>query len=68
MTRAAVSNAASAQPGGQKWFKIWHDGLDVAAGTWAIDKMINNNGWVDFTLPSCVAPGDYLLKVELLGK
>lgn len=29
--------------------------------------MIANGGWHYFTLPSCVAPGDYLLRVELIA-
>lgn len=29
--------------------------------------MIANNGWANFTVPSCIAPGQYLLRVELLA-
>lgn len=29
--------------------------------------MINNGGWVDFTMPSCVAPGNYLLRAEIIA-
>jgi len=29
--------------------------------------MIANNGWVDFTLPSCIAAGDYLLRAEIIA-
>lgn len=29
--------------------------------------MISNNGWHYFTMPTCVAPGDYLLRVELIA-
>ena len=29
--------------------------------------MIANNGWNYFTMPSCVAPGDYLMRVELIA-
>jgi cellulase len=32
-----------------------------------VDRMINNNGWVDFTLPSCIASGDYLLRAEIIA-
>ena len=36
-------------------------------GVWAVDNMIANNGWNYFTMPSCVAPGDYLMRVELIA-
>jgi lytic cellulose monooxygenase (C1-hydroxylating) len=29
--------------------------------------MISNQGWHYFDLPSCVAPGDYLLRAELIA-
>lgn len=29
--------------------------------------MIANGGWVDFTMPSCVAPGQYLLRAEIIA-
>lgn len=29
--------------------------------------MISGGGWHYFTLPSCVAPGEYLLRIELLA-
>jgi cellulase len=64
---ASVSNAASASPSGLKWFKVADDGLDQGAGTWGVDRMISNGGWVDFTLPSCVAPGQYLLRAEIIA-
>ena len=29
--------------------------------------VIANNGWANFTVPTCIAPGQYLLRVELLA-
>ena len=29
--------------------------------------MIQNGGWHYFTMPTCVAPGHYLMRVELLA-
>jgi len=29
--------------------------------------MIAAGGWVDFTMPSCVAPGQYLLRAEIVA-
>ncbi|CAO2656083.1 Nn.00g048860.m01.CDS01 [Neocucurbitaria sp. VM-36] len=63
---AKVDNAASAQPSGQKWFKVAEDGLD-GSGQWGVDRMISAGGWVDFTLPTCVAPGQYLLRAEIIA-
>ena len=45
---------------------MYEDGLD-GSGQWGVDRMINNGGWVDFTLPSCIAPGDYLLRAEIIA-
>ncbi|KAK4122354.1 lytic polysaccharide monooxygenase [Parathielavia appendiculata] len=64
---AKVDNAASASHSGLKWFKIWQDGFDTGSRKWGVDNMINNNGWVYFNLPQCIAPGHYLLRVELLA-
>ncbi|KAK4104077.1 lytic polysaccharide monooxygenase [Parathielavia hyrcaniae] len=64
---AKVNNAASASHSGLQWFKIWHNGFDTGSRKWGVDNMINNNGWVYFNLPQCIAPGHYLLRVELLA-
>jgi cellulase len=63
---AKVDNAASASTSGQKWFKVFEDGLD-GSGQWGVDRMINNGGWVDFTMPTCIAPGQYLLRAEIIA-
>ncbi|OHF00940.1 glycosyl hydrolase family 61 [Colletotrichum orchidophilum] len=62
---AKVGNAASTSTTGLKWFKIAEAGL--SGSTWAVDTMIANGGWHYFTLPACVAPGDYLLRVEIIA-
>jgi cellulase len=49
-----------------KWFKVSEDGLD-GSGTWGVDRMISAAGWVDFTMPSCIAPGNYLLRAEIIA-
>ena len=45
--------------------KVAHEGL--SNGKWAVDNMIANGGWHYFTMPSCIAPGDYLLRAELIA-
>ncbi|TFK26937.1 endoglucanase II [Coprinopsis marcescibilis] len=64
---AKVDNAATANARGLKWFKIAEDGLDTRTGTWGVDRMISNNGWQYFNMPTCVAPGHYLMRVELIA-
>ncbi|KAF2707432.1 lytic polysaccharide monooxygenase [Pleomassaria siparia CBS 279.74] len=63
---AKVDNAATAQPSGLKWFKVFEDGLD-GSGKWGVDRMIEGGGWVDFNMPTCVAPGQYLLRAEIIA-
>ncbi|PPQ67980.1 hypothetical protein CVT25_000460 [Psilocybe cyanescens] len=63
---AKVNNATQSSVTGLNWFKIYHDGLD-SSGSWAVDKLIANQGKVSFTIPSCIAPGQYLLRVELIA-
>ena len=63
---ASVDNAATASPSGLKWFKIQEEGVN--GGTWAVDKMVQGGGWYTFQLPSCIAPGQYLMRHELIGK
>jgi len=62
---AAVDDAANADASGLEWFKIAESGLN--GDSWAVDAMIAGGGWHDFTLPSCVAPGQYLMRVELIA-
>ncbi|KAF2252649.1 lytic polysaccharide monooxygenase [Trematosphaeria pertusa] len=63
---AKVDDAAKADGKGLKWFKVAQDGLD-GSGKWGVDRMISSGGWVDFTMPSCVAPGQYLLRAEIIA-
>ncbi|KAL0941557.1 endoglucanase ii [Colletotrichum truncatum] len=62
---AKVDDAANASPYGLDWFKIAEEGLEN--GVWAVDNLIGNDGWYNFTMPSCVASGEYLMRVEILA-
>lgn len=64
---AKVDNAATAPLTGLKWFKIYQESFDAANARWAVDDMIANKGWSYTTIPTCLAPGQYLLRVELLA-
>ncbi|KAF3937115.1 Endoglucanase-4 [Dactylella cylindrospora] len=64
---AKVDNAATTSSTGLKWFKVAHEGFNTATKKWAVDTMIDAKGWWYFTLPSCLAPGNYLLRAELIA-
>jgi len=48
------------------WFKIADDGLD-SSGKWGVDRLIANGGVQTITIPQCIAPGQYLLRGELIA-
>jgi lytic cellulose monooxygenase (C1-hydroxylating) len=64
--RAKVDSATAATGSSQKWFKVAEDGLD-SSGQWGVDRMVAAGGWQDFTLPSCIAPGQYLVRAEIIA-
>ncbi|KAI6087393.1 glycosyl hydrolase family 61-domain-containing protein [Hypoxylon rubiginosum] len=47
------------------WSKIDEEGL--AAGKWAVDNLVANGGKKDFTLPSALAAGKYLIRQEIIA-
>lgn len=52
---------------GPVWFKIFEDGYDPATQLWGTDRLIRNRGRIDVTIPSDIAPGNYLLRGEVLA-
>jgi len=53
---------------GSGWFKISEAGLtNVASQTWATQELMSNGGLQTITIPSCIAPGKYLLRPELIA-
>ena len=67
MAKVADAATVTASPDLQ-WFKISEDGFNTQNLTWGVDHMVANNGWNYFQIPTCIAPGNYLLRVELLGR
>ncbi|KAF8639584.1 hypothetical protein AX17_001485 [Amanita inopinata Kibby_2008] len=50
-----------------KWFKLDADGYDPSSKQWAADKLrANNNSWTS-TIPSGLAPGQYLIRNEIVA-
>ncbi|TFK40734.1 glycoside hydrolase family 61 protein G [Crucibulum laeve] len=64
---AAVPSATQANVSGLKWFKIWEDGLDSTNYQWGSDRLFVNKGNATFTIPSCIASGQYLLRTEAIA-
>lgn len=64
---AKVPSATQTTVTGLNWFKIYEDGMD-SDQSWGVDRLITNKGKVSFTIPSCIAAGQYLLRVEIIGK
>jgi cellulase len=64
---ARVDNAATATTTNLKWFKIHEDAFNPSTGKWGVDNMIAQKGWAYANIPTCLAPGQYLLRQELLA-
>lgn len=60
-----VNNAASDSGVGGGWFKIQEDGLNN--GVWGTEKVINGQGRHTIRIPECIAPGQYLLRAEMIA-
>ncbi|KAI9503876.1 glycoside hydrolase, partial [Coemansia spiralis] len=52
---------------GPVWFKIYEDGWDKAADTWCVNTLIANKGKLEVTIPRDIAPGNYLLRTEVIA-
>lgn len=59
--------AKSESGAGDVWFKIFEDGYTPSDGQWATDRMLENHGRVDVTIPIDITPGNYLLRGEILA-
>ncbi|KAL2000382.1 hypothetical protein VTN02DRAFT_3192 [Thermoascus thermophilus] len=66
---ACNGNCSSVDKTALKFFKIDESGLTdgSGSGTWASDTLIkNNNSWT-VTIPSTIAPGNYVLRHEIIA-
>ncbi|KAJ2706490.1 hypothetical protein FB645_001497 [Coemansia sp. IMI 203386] len=52
---------------GNVWFKIFEDGYDAASGKWCVNKIRDNGGKLDITVPADIKAGDYLLRTEVIA-
>jgi hypothetical protein len=60
-----VTDAKTDSGIGGGWFKIQEEGLNN--GNWGTDTVINNKGNQVIRIPSCIAPGQYLLRAEMIA-
>ncbi|KAG8928755.1 hypothetical protein FRC02_006502 [Tulasnella sp. 418] len=63
---AKVDSALTPDVTGLKWFKIHEEGL-YSDGTWAVEKLIAQQGKFSFKIPDCIPPGNYFLRAELIA-
>jgi len=62
---AKIPDATQTTVTGLSWFKIFEDGFD---GThWGVDRLYAAKGLQTFTIPSCIPPGNYLLRAEIIA-
>ncbi|KEY69581.1 hypothetical protein S7711_06210 [Stachybotrys chartarum IBT 7711] len=61
-----VDDAATDSGVGAGWFKIQEDGL-ASNGEWGTERVIFGEGRHNIQIPRCIAPGQYLLRAEMLA-
>lgn len=52
---------------GNVWVKLAQSGYESSNKTWAVQTLIANKGLHSFTLPSVLAPGNYLIRPEIIA-
>lgn len=62
-----VDDATTADGSGPIWFKVDEEGYDVATKTWGTMTLNDNCGKREFTVPASLAPGNYLLRAEVIA-
>ncbi len=66
---AKVDDAASAAGYEASWFKVDEMGMPSNnPDFWATEVLNDNCGHFTFTVPTGLAPGNYLLRAEVIGK
>ena len=59
-------DCSSADKASLKWFKIEAEGL-LEGNKWASDALIANNNSASVTIPTSIAPGNYVLRHEIIA-
>lgn len=65
---AKVDDATTASGPDADWFKVTEMGLPSSSPDyWATEVLNDNCGHFAFTVPSNIAPGNYLVRAEVIG-
>ncbi|CAK4032634.1 glycoside hydrolase family 61 [Lecanosticta acicola] len=67
---AVDGEASSADKASLKWFKVAESGLvdgSASPGKWATDTLIANNNTANFTVPSSLKAGNYVVRNEIIA-
>ncbi|KAH8156954.1 hypothetical protein CIB48_g11291 [Xylaria polymorpha] len=64
---ACDGDCAAADKTALKWVKISEEGWDATASKWASGKLIDNNSTWTTTVPSTLAPGNYVFRHEIIA-
>ncbi|KAG5637799.1 hypothetical protein H0H81_003191 [Sphagnurus paluster] len=66
---AAVTDARTAVGSASNWFKVSHMGLVSSNPDYFGSRVLNDNcGHYTFKIPANLAPGNYLLRAEVIGE
>ena len=60
-------DCSSADKSSLKWVKIAEEGIDVATQQWAAGKLMENGNTWKVTVPSSLAPGQYVIRHEIIA-
>jgi len=52
---------------GASWFKIYEFGYNTVTNMFCVTQLIADKGLLKFTLPKDIAPGNYLLRAEIIA-
>ncbi|KAH7116003.1 glycosyl hydrolase family 61-domain-containing protein [Dendryphion nanum] len=64
-----VASAKNDKGAGDGWFKVAAEGYEgtSSSGKWCTDKIIDNGGFLSFSIPKGLQGGDYLVRPEILA-
>ncbi|KAK2032513.1 family 61 glycosyl hydrolase [Colletotrichum zoysiae] len=69
MAKCANNDCTTWQPGNQAiWFKVQEKGRDGTSNNWGATPLMKaGNSGVKYTIPECIAPGQYLVRHEIIA-
>ncbi|KAI9053814.1 hypothetical protein LZ554_002762 [Drepanopeziza brunnea f. sp. 'monogermtubi'] len=62
------NDCSAFEPGNEAvWFKVQEEGRQGTSNVWATTALMKEGGTVTYTIPSCLAPGTYLVRHEIIA-